>query len=306
MSAGAPKMTAAQGLLVIAACFVMAACSPSSPPAASATPAAATNGPGIDVIELSATDALQRMASGSLTSRVLTQAYLNRIAAIDDSGPALNAVIDLNPAALEDAATLDAERKAGRLRGALHGLPVLVKDNIDVAGMVNSAGSLALAGNTPARDAFLVARLRAAGAVILGRTNLSEWANFRSTRSTSGWSSRGGQTKNPYALDRNPCGSSSGTGAAMAASLAALGVGTETDGSIICPSAVNGLVGLKPTVGLVSRAGIIPISVSQDTAGPMTARCAMPRCCFLHWQAPMPPTLLAARHRVMLRPTTPG
>lgn len=270
MSAGAPKMSAAQGLLVMAACVVMAACSHRSPPAASVTPAAATNSPGIDIIELSAADALQRMASGSLTSRALTQAYLNRIAAIDDSGPALNAVIDLNPAALEDAATLDAERKAGRLRGALHGLPVLVKDNIDVAGMVNSAGSLALAGNTPARDAFLVARLRAAGAVILGRTNLSEWANFRSTRSTSGWSSRGGQTKNPYALDRNPCGSSSGTGAAMAASLAALGVGTETDGSIICPSAVNGLVGLKPTVGLVSRAGIIPISVSQDTAGPMT------------------------------------
>ncbi|MGE0043988.1 MAG: amidase, partial [Vicinamibacterales bacterium] len=157
----------------------------------------------------------------------------------------------------------------GRVRGPLHGIPVLLKDNIDVMGLVNSAGSLALATNTPAADAFVAARLRAAGAVILGKANLSEWANFRSTRSTSGWSSRGGQTKNPYELDRNPCGSSAGTGSAIAASLAAIGVGTETDGSIICPSAINGLVGLKPTVGLVSRTGIIPISISQDTAGPM-------------------------------------
>jgi amidase len=155
------------------------------------------------------------------------------------------------------------------VRSALHGLPVLIKDNVDVAGMVNSAGSLALADNRPAQDAFLVRRLRDAGAVILGKTNLSEWANFRSTRSTSGWSSRGGQTRNPYVLDRNPCGSSSGTGAAIAASLGAIGIGTETDGSIICPASVNGLVGLKPTVGLVSRGGIIPISISQDTAGPM-------------------------------------
>jgi amidase len=223
----------------------------------------------VDVMELSATEALQRMAAGTLTSRALTQAYLDRIAAMDDAGPTLNAVIDLNPEALAEATKLDEERAAGRLRGPLHGVPVLLKDNIDVAGMVNSAGSLALASNRPARDAFLVSRLRAAGALILGRTNLSEWANFRSTRSSSGWSSRGGQTKNPYALDRNPCGSSSGTGAAVAASLASLGVGTETDGSIICPSSVNGLVGLKPTVGLVSRSGIIPISVSQDTAGPM-------------------------------------
>ena len=159
--------------------------------------------------------------------------------------------------------------KAGKVRGPLHGIPVLIKDNIDSVGMVNSAGSLALADNRPKQDAFLVKRLREAGAVILGKTNLSEWANFRSTRSTSGWSSRGGQTKNPYVLDRNPCGSSSGTGTAIAASLAAIGVGTETDGSIICPAAVSGLVGLKPTVGLVSRSGVIPISVSQDTAGPM-------------------------------------
>jgi amidase len=181
----------------------------------------------------------------------------------------LNAVIELNPQALTEAEARDAERKAGKVRGGLHGLPILIKDNVDVAGMVNSAGSLALADNRPATDAFIVTRLRDAGAVILGKTNLSEWANFRGARSTSGWSSRGGQTKNPYVLDRNPCGSSSGTGAAIAASLAAIGVGTETSGSIICPSAVNGIVGLKPTPGLVSRRGIIPISVTYDTAGPM-------------------------------------
>ncbi len=223
----------------------------------------------LDVVELSATEASERLASGSLTSRGLTQAYLDRIAEVDDAGPRLNAVIEANPAALKDADILDAERKAGKLRGRLHGIPVLLKDNIDVAGMVNSAGSLALSENRPGQDAFIVARLREAGAVILGKTNLSEWANFRSTRSTSGWSSRGGQTRNPYVLDRNPCGSSSGTGTAIAASLGAIGVGTETDGSIICPASVNGLVGLKPTVGLVSRNGIIPIAISQDTAGPM-------------------------------------
>jgi amidase len=181
----------------------------------------------------------------------------------------LNAVIELNPDAMKDAGLMDAERAAGKVRSGLHGIPVLVKDNIDVAGLVNSAGSLALATHRPANDAFVIAKLREAGAVILGKTNLSEWANFRSTRSTSGWSSRGGQTRHPYVLDRNPCGSSSGTGTAIAASLGAIGIGTETDGSIICPAAVSGLVGMKPTVGLVSRTGIIPISVSQDTAGPM-------------------------------------
>jgi amidase len=235
---------------------------PSSADRAAATAA-------VDVVELSAAEALERMAAGTLTSRALTQAYLDRIAAIDDAGPALNSVIELNPLALSDADALDAERQAGKIRGPLHGVPVLLKDNIDAAGMVNSAGSLALAENRPTRDAFVAARLREAGAVILGKTNLSEWANFRSTRSSSGWSSRGGQTRNPYVLDRSPCGSSSGTGAAIAASLGAIGVGTETDGSVICPAAVNGLVGVKPTVGLVSRSGIIPISVSQDTAGPM-------------------------------------
>jgi len=230
---------------------------------------ATTPAPAVDVVELSAADARDRMTAGTLTSRALTQAYLDRIAQIDDAGPMLNAVIEISPTAIADADALDAERKAGNVRGPLHGIPVLIKDNIDSVGMVNSAGSLALADNRPKEDAFIVGRLRQAGAVILGKTNLSEWANFRSTRSTSGWSSRGGQTKNPYVLDRNPCGSSSGTGAAIAASLAAIGVGTETDGSIICPASVNGLVGIKPTVGLVSRRGIIPISSVQDTAGPM-------------------------------------
>jgi amidase len=244
--------------LVAAACARAGDSQPSTPAAAA-----------VDVAELSATEARSRLESGTLTSRALTQAYLDRIKAIDDDGARLDSVIEVNPAALGDAETLDAERKAGKVRGPLHGIPVLLKDNIDVAGMVNSAGSLALAEHRPRQDAFIAARLRAAGAVILGKTNLSEWANFRSTRSTSGWSSRGGQTKNPYVLDRNPCGSSSGTGTAIAASLGAIGVGTETDGSIICPSAVSGLVGLKPTVGLVSRTGIIPISISQDTAGPM-------------------------------------
>ena len=225
--------------------------------------------PMIDVAELSVLDAQHKLATGELTSRALTQAYLDRIQTIDRQGPMLNSVIEVNAEALQDADRLDAERAAGKLRGPLHGVPVLLKDNIDAVGMVNSAGSLALADHRPQQDAFLVARLRAAGVVLLGKTNLSEWANFRSTRSTSGWSSRGGQTRNPYVLDRNPCGSSAGTGSAIAASLATVGVGTETDGSIICPSAINGLVGLKPTVGLISRRGIIPISASQDTAGPM-------------------------------------
>jgi amidase len=249
--------------LVIPLLAVVACSSRPAAPSASATAAA------VDVVELSARDVQARFDAGTLTSKALTEAYLARIAAIDQAGPTLRSVIELNPSAVSDASSLDAERAAGKVRGPLHGLPVLLKDNIDVAGLVNSAGSLALAGHRPAKDAFLVTRLREAGAVVLGKTNLSEWANFRSTRSTSGWSSRGGQTKSPYALDRNPCGSSSGTGTAIAASLAVVGVGTETDGSIICPAAVAGLVGLKPTVGLVSRSGIIPISVSQDTAGPM-------------------------------------
>ena len=252
-------------LSALALLCLVGGCSREPAPANPPTPSA----PALDVVELSAADARDRMAAGMLTSSQLTQSYLDRIAALDDAGPTLGSVIELNPTALADAHALDGERKAGKVRGPLHGIPVLLKDNIDAVGMVNSAGSIALADNRPKQDAFIVTRLRNAGAVILGKTNLSEWANFRSTRSTSGWSSRGGQTKNPYVLDRNPCGSSSGTGTAVAASLAAIGVGTETDGSIICPSSVNALVGLKPTVGLVSRRGIIPISISQDTAGPM-------------------------------------
>jgi len=210
------------------------------------------------------------MRSGRDTARSIAERYLARMDAIDRSGPAINAVIERNPDAIKIAEERDAERKAGRVRGPLHGIPVLIKDNIDTADrMRTSAGSLALAESIAPRDAFIAARLREAGAVILGKTNLSEWANFRSTRSTSGWSGRGGQTKNPYVLDRNPCGSSSGTGASISANLAAVGIGTETDGSIVCPSSANGLVGIKPTVGLVSRSGIIPISHSQDTAGPM-------------------------------------
>ena len=210
------------------------------------------------------------MASGRYSARSIAERYLARMDAIDKSGPAINSVIERNPDAMRIAEERDAERKAGRVRGPLHGIPVLIKDNIDTADrMRTSAGSLALAESIAPRDAFIAARLREAGAVILGKTNLSEWANFRSTHSTSGWSGRGGQTKNPYVLDRNPCGSSSGTGASISANLAAVGVGTETDGSIVCPSSANGLVGIKPTLGLVSRSGIIPISHSQDTAGPM-------------------------------------
>ncbi len=213
----------------------------------------------------------EAMASARYTSRRLVELYTERINAVDRKGPTLRSVIELNAEALLIADTLDAERKSGRVRGPLHGIPVLIKDNIDTGDrMLTTAGSLALAGPPAPRDAFIVTKLRAAGAVILGKTNLSEWANFRSTKSTSGWSARGGQVNNPYALDRNPCGSSSGTGAAVAANLAAVGVGTETDGSIVCPSGANALVGIKPTVGLVSRTGIIPISHTQDTAGPMT------------------------------------
>ena len=210
------------------------------------------------------------MDAGELSSRELVRHYLRRIEALDRAGPQLNSIIELNPQALEIAAAMDAERRERGPRGPLHGIPVVLKANIDTAdGMHTTAGSLALAAHRPPDDAFLVRRLRAAGAVILGKTNLSEWANFRSTRSSSGWSSLGGQTKNPYDPARNPCGSSSGSAVAVAANLAVLAVGTETDGSIVCPAAISGIVGIKPTVGLVSRDGIIPIAHSQDTAGPM-------------------------------------
>lgn len=213
-----------------------------------------------------------RMARGALSAEGLTRYFLARIEALDRHGPRLNAVIEVNPEALAIARALDA---ADGPRGPLFGIPVLLKDNIDTAdAMLTTAGSLALLDSRPRRDAALVARLRAAGAVVLGKTNLSEWANFRGERSISGWSARGGQTGNPWGAGRNPCGSSSGSGAAIAAGLAVLAVGTETDGSIVCPSSVNGLVGIKPTLGLVSRSGVIPIAASQDTAGPMTRRVA--------------------------------
>lgn len=211
-----------------------------------------------------------QMAGGRLTSRELTAAYLERIAAIDRAGPRLNAVLEINPDALALAQACDDERRGGKVRGPLHGIPVLIKDNIGTADrMETTAGSLALIGARPARDAGVVAALRAAGAVILGKTNLSEWANFRSNRSTSGWSARGGLTRNPYAPDFNPSGSSSGSAVGVAANLCVVAIGTETDGSIVSPASVCGIVGLKPTVGAVSRAGIVPISISQDTAGPM-------------------------------------
>ena len=226
--------------------------------------------PPFDLEEATVASLLSDQQSGRRTARAIAAQYLARIEAIDRRGPALRSVIEVNPDALAIAGALDAERSSKGMRGPLHGVPVLIKDNIDTADrMSTTAGSLALEGSIAAADAFIVTRLRAAGAVILGKTNMSEWANFRSTRSTSGWSARGGLVLNPYALDRNPCGSSSGTAAAIAANLAAIGVGTETDGSIVCPSAATALVGVKPTLGLVSRSGIIPIAHSQDTAGPM-------------------------------------
>jgi len=212
----------------------------------------------------------EKMAAGNYTSEQITNLYLARINEIDKKGPVLNSVIEINPDAVAIARSMDAERKAGKTRGPLHGIPILIKDNIDTGDrMQTTAGALAMEGHIATTDAFVVKKLRAAGAVILGKTNLSEWANFRSSHSCSGWSSRGGQTKNPYILDHNPCGSSSGSGTAVAANLCAVAVGTETDGSVTCPASVNGIVGIKPTVGLVSRSGIIPISATQDTAGPM-------------------------------------
>ena len=212
----------------------------------------------------------QKMQKKEYTSRFITEQYLRRIENIDKSGPKLNAVIEINPDALTIADAMDRERAAGKVRGPMHGIPVLIKDNINTGDkMRTSAGSLAIADNIAKEDAFIIGKLREAGAVLLGKTNLSEWANFRSTRSTSAWSSRGGQTKCPYILDRNPSGSSAGSGSAASANLCAIAIGTETDGSIVSPSSVNGLVGIKPTVGLWSRTGIIPISATQDTAGPM-------------------------------------
>jgi amidase len=249
----------------------LAACSSGSDK--STAPAAAAAGPdaSFELHEATVADLQAKMKSGQLTARRITELYLARIEQLDKAGPTLRAVLETNPDALKLADQLDEERKNGQLRGPLHGIPVLIKDNIDTADQQQTtAGSLALAGHKAGQDAFIVQKLRAAGAIVLGKTNLSEWANFRSTRSTSGWSSRGGQTKNPYILDRTPSGSSSGSGAAAAANFCALAIGTETDGSIVSPASCCGLVGFKPTVGLWSRAGIIPISATQDTAGPMT------------------------------------
>lgn len=268
---------------------------------ATAGPAAATQPAPFDPEEKSLADIQSALADGTLSSERLVQAYLERIDRIDRAGPAINSIIALNPEALRIAAGLDAERRRGKLRGPLHGIPVLLKDNIESRDpMPTTAGSMALQDNLTGRDAPIVRRLRDAGAIILGKTNLSEWANIRSTRSSSGWSAVGGLTRNPYALNRNTCGSSSGSGAAIAASLAAMAVGTETDGSITCPSAVNGLVGFKPTVGLLSRTHIVPISHSQDTPGPM-ARSVFDAAALLTAMAGSDPadkdTLAADRHR---------
>lgn len=237
--------------------------SPAIPPSTNTAP--------LDLIEARIDDIQAGYKSGKWNIESVTQWYLSRIQSIDKSGPKLNSVIEINRDAISIAKQLDIEYKDGKIRGPLHGIPVLIKDNIDTGDqMMTTAGSLALLGNIAQKDAFIVTKLREAGAVLLGKTNLSEWANFRSSRSSSGWSSRGGQTLNPYVLDHSPCGSSSGSGAAAAASLCTIAIGTETDGSIACPASMNALVGIKPTVGLWSRSGIIPISSTQDTAGPMS------------------------------------
>lgn len=257
---------------------------------ASAVPAGQASPGRIDGLEeIDATALMQAMADGKLTSEALVRRCLARIAAIDKRGPKLNSVIELNPEAIAIARRLDVERRAGEIRGPLHGLPVLLKDNIATGDrMCTTGGSLALEGVRAARDAHLVKRLREAGAVVLGKTNLSEWANIRSTRSTSGWSGRGGLTRNPYALDRCTSGSSAGSAAAIAASLVPLAVGTETDGSIVSPASLNGIVGLKPTLGSVSRDGVIPIAHSQDTAGPMTRSVADAALLFAAMAGPDP------------------
>jgi amidase len=269
---------AGAAVAVLPGCGGRAAPAPvsSGPPGATpaSRPAAPTPGPEqiphawIEEATIASLQAV--MVSGEQSARSITEAYLARIEALDRRGPTLRSVIEVNPEALEIAEKLDAERKSGAVRGPLHGIPILLKDNIDTADrMTTTAGSLALEGSIAQKDSTVAAKLRAAGAIFLGKANMSEWANFRSTRSMSGWSGRGGQCRNPYALDRSPCGSSSGSGSAVAANLCAVAIGSETDGSIVCPSATCGIVGVKPTVGLVSRAGIIPISHTQDTAGPM-------------------------------------
>ncbi|MEM1136103.1 MAG: amidase [Bacteroidota bacterium] len=226
--------------------------------------------PPFELEEITVSELQAGMVLGKYTAKSITEMYLERIASIDTSGPKLNSVIETNPDALAIAEEMDKERSEGKVRGPLHGIPIMIKDNIDTGDkMQTTAGALALEGSKAKQDAFIVEKLREAGAVLIGKTNLSEWANFRSTRSSSGWSGRGRQTRNPYILDRNPCGSSAGSGAAVSANLCAITIGTETNGSVVCPSSTNGIVGIKPTVGLWSRSGIIPISHTQDTAGPM-------------------------------------
>jgi amidase len=246
------------------------ACAPSDAPAGGSMSGADTQIPAFELDEVTVTELQASMASGERTARSITELYLGRIEALDGRGPELRSIIELNPDALQIADELDAERAAGNVRGPLHGIPVAIKDNLDTHdGMTTTAGSLALEGSIPPQDSFLAAKLREAGAIILAKAHMSEWAYFRGYRATSGWSARGGQCRNPYALNRNPCGSSSGSGVAVSANLVPLTIGTETGGSIMCPSSINGVVGIKPTVGLWSRSGVIPISHSQDSAGPM-------------------------------------
>jgi len=273
-----PKMTRRGFIeLSVGATVGTVACGPGTGPdkgtigEATSGHSAGASVPSFELDEMTIADLQDGMASGDFTSRSITEMYLSRIEAIDGQGPKLLSIIETNPEALDIAASLDEERNSGNLRGPLHGIPIILKDNIDTSDkMTTTAGSYALEGSIAARDSTVAAKLREAGAVLLAKANLSEWANFRSTSSSSGWSARGGQCRNPYALNRNPCGSSSGSGVSVSANLTAAAIGTETDGSVVCPANANGIVGLKPTVGLVSRAGIIPISHSQDTAGPMT------------------------------------
>jgi len=258
------------GMLTGLAAATLPSFSPPAGVAASAAPEVHASLNPLEFDESTVARLQEEMQSGRLTARAITEKYLARIEKVDKHGPAVNSVIEVNPEALAIADKLDQERKAKGPRGPLHGIPILIKDNIATRDrMMTTAGSLALLGARPPKDAFVVKRLREAGAVVLGKANLSEWANIRSSHSTSGWSARGGLTRNPYALDRNPCGSSSGSAVAVSANFCALAIGTETDGSIVCPSSVNGIVGIKPTVGLLSRAGVVPIAHSQDTAGPM-------------------------------------
>src|SRR5437899_4354400 len=263
-----PQELSRRNFLQLGALAGAAAAVTSARPVRTARPEISAQG---DLTAATVAELQAAMTAGQVTAFSLANAYLTRIANLDQAGPKVNSIIEVNPDAQAIAQKLDVERRAGRVRGPLHGIPVVLKDNVDTGDrMQTAAGSLGLVGTPARRDSTVAANLRDAGAVILGKTTLSEWANFRGFSSTSGWSGRGGQCNNPYAIDRNPCGSSSGSGAAASASFAAVSIGTETDGSIVCPANANGVVGIKPTVGLVSRAGVVPISHTQDTVGPHT------------------------------------